>query len=148
MRKKFIQIFIVISLNIFLLCQDPTILGGSYEKRVNFAKNYTDLVTGGKVSFPYSEENGMFCKAESDIYKKEFIFKIPSRFVTSSFDMFPFKFELLEPINKFLIERYGWNHTETVSLAPTYIMAFNLMFLKYQNKKEIFDYLKETKKEY
>ena len=42
-------------------------------KRLNFGRNYTEQVTKGRVIFDYSDKKGVYCKANSELVKKEFV---------------------------------------------------------------------------
>lgn len=116
-------------------------------RRLNFGKNYTERVTGGKVRFEYEESKGVYCKANKDLYSKEFTFEIPKEFVICSFDIFPYMFELKDPIVNYVKQHYAREGNYTTRTFM-YLFSFNLMYINFQNKTFIEDHLKAIKKEY
>ena len=116
-------------------------------RRLNFGKNYTERITGGKVIFDYEESKGVYCKANKDLYSNEFTFEIPREFVICSFDIFPYMFELKEPLVNYLkiANVRAGNYT---SIAFMYLFTFNLMYINFQNKTFIENHLKDIKKDY
>jgi hypothetical protein len=117
-------------------------------KRLQFGQNNTERVSRGKVNFEFTDSNGVYCKANSNLYEKEFAFKIPKEFIICSFDIFPFKFELQEAIMGFLKKKYLNANSDTKTRGPMYLFAFHMMFIKYENKSLVFDYLKMNNMEY
>src|SRR5689334_20048323 len=102
--------FLIISICILssILCEDTYIYRETEEtirKRAEFNRNYTQLITGGKVAFEYDEIKGTHCVAKEDIEKKEFAFKVPKEFTICSFEMFPYKFEIKEAMMDYMISR-------------------------------------------
>ncbi len=49
--------------------------------RLNWNKNYTQLITGGSVDFEYSDDKGTHCLVKRDLDYKETTFKIPNEFI-------------------------------------------------------------------
>lgn len=49
--------------------------------RKDYNSNYTELITGGKVVFDYSDVAGTYCRAKKNLTEGEFVFKIPSEFL-------------------------------------------------------------------
>jgi len=52
--------------------------------RQKYFQSFSNEVTGGKLSFEFSEEKGIHCKATEKIFDREVVFKIPSNYVLST----------------------------------------------------------------
>lgn len=153
MKMKIVQFFILVSSFIYTMARNFKLeqYDDSEEiimRRYYFGQNYTQRVTGGKIKFEYTEDKGVFCKTNEDIFNKEFTFKITKEFVTCSFDMYPFKLELKEPIHQYMINKYGKYHNETKVRTSMYLFAYGLMFARYENKAEVNDYVRNVGKDY
>ena len=117
-------------------------------KRLNFGRNYTDQVTKGKVIFDYSDKKGVHCKANSDLGKKEFVFKIPNKLVKCSFDIFPYKIELIQAVNSYFLNKYGQPTNTTRGYIMKYTFALDLMFAVYDKKEQIYNHLRFTARDF
>jgi len=115
--------------------------------RLKYFQNLSDKITNGKISFAYSAESGIYCKVLKDIKKHEGVFKIPEEYIITMLDIFPFKFEILDLIHTYFVEKYKTK----VSLYVKYsinVFPFLLMFLKYNNKQVVWNFLKRNKMDY
>jgi len=115
--------------------------------RLKYFQNLSNKITDGKISFEYSTESGIYCKVLKDIKKHEGVFKIPEEYIITMLDIFPFKFEILDLIHNYFVEKYK----NKVSLFVSYsknVFLFLLMFLKYNNKQVVWNFLKRNKMDY
>ncbi len=51
------------------------------EVRENFIKKYSNVVTQRKLSFEFNEQKGLYCRANTDLYKSEVTMTIPKELI-------------------------------------------------------------------
>lgn len=117
-------------------------------KAVEFNKNYTELITQGKITFDYDKSFGTYCKAQQEINKAEFVIKVPSDFPICAFDIFPFKFELKDIIYSHLKKKYGNNVNETNARTLKYLSTYRLLYNKNADQVKVENYLRKVGKQY
>jgi hypothetical protein len=149
MKMNLLILFILFNFTI-LTIETAQIYEDDYDvamRRLNFANNHTEKITGGKVIFEYEESKGVYCKANKDLYSSEFTFEITREFIICSFDIFPYMFELKEPLVNYYKNAKQIQGNQTLSYFM-YLFSLNLMYINFQNKTFIENHLKNIKKDY
>lgn len=67
----------------------------SLERRIKFHSKLRQI-SNNKMSYGYSEEMGFFCKANDYIPEFQHLFDVPKNMAITPYDIFPFKFEIME----------------------------------------------------
>lgn len=124
------------------------------QKRLLYYRNFSNSITGGKVDFNATYGSGVYCVTKKDIKPKEFVMKIPKEFISCgcnfSFtlvDLYPFEFEIKDALES-LFKKRNLNVNETKIKLGQWLFAYQVLFYKYANKEKIFEFIKETGKDY
>jgi hypothetical protein len=135
MDLKLISLFIFITLILNITTNssfyDSNTLGFN-SKFYNKIKKYSN----GKVEIQYTREKGFYCIAGDHIKQGQNLFKIPQEYVISPLNIFPFKFEIYSFIK--VVQAYTPIPDANIGFI---LLAYNILYEKYQNKNEIEEYL-------
>jgi len=118
------------------------------KKTIEFNKNYTELITDGKITFDYDQKLGTYCTARQNVHPTEFVIKVPNNFTMCSYEIFPFMSELKDMIHSHLSKRPGANPNETNSRTIKFLSAFRLLYNKNADQEKVENYLRKIGKEY
>jgi hypothetical protein len=115
---------------------------------IEFNKNYTGLITEGKITFDYDKKLGTYCTARQNVKKAEFVIRVPNNFTICAYEIFPFMFELKDIIYSHLSRRPGANPNDTNSKTIKFLSAFRLLYHKNADQDKVENYLRKIGKEY
>jgi hypothetical protein len=119
-------------------------------KLLEYYNKHFNKFTGGKLHLEYNNNKGFQCITDEDIYKRNFIFKIPKEYVVCAFELFPFKFELKEVLQNYFNHKKDFSDikADPNSKIIAYLFAYQLMYMDYSNKTYIEEGLKDNKMKY
>lgn len=130
-------------------------------KRLKYYNEKSEEITNGKIIFKHTNESGLYCEANQDIEKKEYAFYLKDDYIISFcklkflilifklVDMFPFKFELKNALIDYysngMIENFK---NSSIPAVQNQLFSFYLMFLSYENRTAVFDYVDSVNKKF
>jgi hypothetical protein len=128
---KFVTLLILIS---YIFCKNLD------STNLSYLKSKEQDITNGKIEFTISEDNEISCIAKENIKKNEIVFKIPEDYLLSTFDMFPFKFEIKDAVFSYF-SKFATNNQmqQSENKSSQFILTFYLMFLSTSNRDKILE---------
>jgi len=113
------------------------------------------------IDFNYSNSTGIYCVAKEDLYKGQTTFNIPVEYLITSFDLYPFKFELKDAISEAVLSIFKKKgkklkikteqeitKNSTFEMTNRFLFNYQLMFILHKDKKEINDFLIKNRLSY
>lgn len=145
MNTKILYCFIIyLSLCNFLIMSASVYKPHLTSKELQFANKHQKNITQDFINFEIDSNNEISCKAVQDFLEMKVLFRIPKEYLVCSYDYFPFKIELKDAIMD-TIKRFSSYKNDSIRITNKFLFAYDLMFLKYQNKTALKEKLISTK---
>jgi len=110
------------------------------KKRFAFYKNIENY-SNNTIRVDYDKDKGLYCVAKDYLDYGSLSMKIPREFSICPYYLFPFKYEIMDAMNR--IE--GFNSTiGTDQLFSVYLLTYYIMYLKRAPKKQIEEYIRDN----
>ena len=133
MRNNDKLIFVLISILLtssYFCFEDPETLNRREEYYSNIGNFSNNLITLGK-----SSSKGLSCIAKSRINSKDEIFRVKREFSVCSFDLFPFKYEISEALNKYP------SISQSLNKISNILLTYYLTYLLHADKELVKDFI-------
>lgn len=138
--KSYLHILHILLLSSLLLTNQSFLEDSIETHRLEWSSDKVKEYSKDKIHIEYSEDKGVYCKANEDLFKNQFTFDIPSDYIICGFDLFPFKIELNDIIQRIYNSKYGKEGEIRDSYKPRHaihLFTLYLIYLDYKDKSEI-----------